>query len=104
MSAPPFQFPASLPTGVNQPAGQSSVVLSQDKFLNSETLLSGIGDGSNIIQGKTHIPSQDTFANEAQALTCLGPARPPSPPTGGRLPSKDLYVSVGVVINTLLPA
>lgn len=103
MSAPPFQFPASLPTAVNQPAGQSSVVLSQDKFLNSATLLTGVGEGP-FIQGKTHIPSQDSYATNAQALTCLGSTSPPNPPEGGRLPSKDLYVSVGVVINTLLPA
>jgi len=100
MSAPPFQFPASLPTAVNQPAGQSSVVISQDKFVNSETLLSGVGDGSPVIQGKTHIPSQDSYANNAQALTCLGSGRPSTPP-GNNIPSSDLYATAGVVLSDL---
>ena len=99
MSAPPFQFPASLPTAVNPPAGQSSVVISQDKFLNSTTLLTGIGEGP-FIQGKTPIPSQDSYANNAQALTCLGSLRP-STLSGNNIPSSDLYATAGVVISEL---
>jgi hypothetical protein len=100
MSAPAYQFPASLPVPESQPAGQVLIITSQDKFASPGVLLTGVG--ADAPADSSQIPSKDTYVNPALTLPCLGD-RSSSPPPGELISSSDTYASEGVLLNVVIP-
>ena len=98
MSAPAYQFPASLPVPESQPAGQLLLISSQDKFANPTTLLTGVGTVENVSSDYSLISSKDTYASPGVALTCLG-GKSTTPPPGAVVDSSDTYASQDVLLD-----
>jgi triacylglycerol esterase/lipase EstA (alpha/beta hydrolase family) len=80
------------------PAGQKSVIQSQDKFLNPNRLLSVIVAGSDVPPSKSQIPSTDTYVSPGNPITILGGKSSVSS-DGSVISSQDTYASDGSILS-----